>query len=52
MITNPTCTPQRGLRVLSILARVQCGGIMRVLFIVMIVVGLIGFVSMVAFVLR
>jgi hypothetical protein len=36
------------------LARLQwlSGGIMRVLFIAMVVVGLIGFASMVAFVLR
>jgi hypothetical protein len=39
---------------LCILARFQwlSGGMMRVLFIAMVVVGLIGFASMVAFVLR
>jgi hypothetical protein len=36
------------------MARLQwlSGGLMRVLFIVMVVVGLVGFASMVAFVLR
>ena len=46
--------PRRNLRVLCIVVRLQwlSGGMMRVLFIAMVVVGLIGFASMVAFVLR